>query len=344
MHFFIDESGTFTHRTDADALISTVGILVVPSTNMVRFERLFRRHRQNLPKLRGEVKGKTLTERQVSSTIDVLRKTGCLFFSSAIDLSLHSLEELESHRSGQAKGITIHLSKKHHPRMIEDLWKLRHQVEIMSMPQYVQLATLNDAIVRTLNLSTNYFAFHRPRELSEYHWAIDGKNKQKATNWEIFWHKTVMPMIQSRSLRSESFFKIEGGNYSFQKHLESELPKYLKAHAQKQSRGEAVLLRPIFTEDLRFSSEPEPGLEAVDILTNGIRRALVGNLRKSGWGPLPSLMVDWGRGECCIGLPHLGRNAVEIDHQKYSSVLRHFMIGGRKFLPANYFSKHSDAN
>ncbi len=41
----------------------------------------------------------------------------------------------------------------------------------------------------------------------------------------------------------------------------------------------------------RFSSEPEPGLELVDIVTNALRRGLVGNLNEKGWLPLRGLMI-----------------------------------------------------
>lgn len=41
-------------------------------------------------------------------------------------------------------------------------------------------------------------------------------------------------------------------------------------------------LRAVFS-DLRFSSANEMGLELVDILTNGVRRALLGNLQPEGW-------------------------------------------------------------
>ena len=49
----------------------------------------------------------------------------------------------------------------------------------------------------------------------------------------------------------------------------------------------------IFTsvESFRFSSEPEPGLELVDIVTNALRRGLIGNLGEAGWLPLRGLMI-----------------------------------------------------
>lgn len=47
----------------------------------------------------------------------------------------------------------------------------------------------------------------------------------------------------------------------------------------------------MYGESFRFSSEPEPGLELVDIVTNALRRGLAGNLGEEGWLPLRSLMI-----------------------------------------------------
>jgi len=43
--------------------------------------------------------------------------------------------------------------------------------------------------------------------------------------------------------------------------------------------------------DIRFSSQSEPGLEFVDILTNAVRRMLTGNLQKEGWKNIHRLMI-----------------------------------------------------
>ena len=47
----------------------------------------------------------------------------------------------------------------------------------------------------------------------------------------------------------------------------------------------------MYGESFRFSSEPEPGLELVDIVTNALRRGLIGNLGEPGWLPLRGLMI-----------------------------------------------------
>jgi hypothetical protein len=45
------------------------------------------------------------------------------------------------------------------------------------------------------------------------------------------------------------------------------------------------------TENFRFSWLPEPGLELVDILTNAVRRGMMGNLKYESWKDIRSLMI-----------------------------------------------------
>jgi hypothetical protein len=49
-------------------------------------------------------------------------------------------------------------------------------------------------------------------------------------------------------------------------------------------------LGPVLSESLRFSTDPEPGRELVDILTNATRRALRGNRQPEGWREIPKLL------------------------------------------------------
>jgi hypothetical protein len=50
-------------------------------------------------------------------------------------------------------------------------------------------------------------------------------------------------------------------------------------------------IKKIMTENFRFSWMPEPGLELVDILTNAVRRGMMGNLKYEGWKDIRSLMI-----------------------------------------------------
>ncbi|GGO16749.1 hypothetical protein GCM10007972_26150 [Iodidimonas muriae] len=87
---------------------------------------------------------------------------------------------------------------------------------------------------------------------------------------------------------------LPGGDYRhFQRFILAELPTYLQGIAPSVDRtyGAGINLQLMYGENFRFSSEPEPGLELVDIVTNALRRGLVGNLGEEGWPPLRGLMI-----------------------------------------------------
>jgi hypothetical protein len=85
------------------------------------------------------------------------------------------------------------------------------------------------------------------------------------------------------------------------------------------------------SESLRFSSKPEPGLELVDILTNAVRRGMVGNLKFEGWKNIRSLMIH--RKSQYIRLLSLARKvAGPRTDVPYMSMLRHFKTGGQNMF------------
>ena len=84
-------------------------------------------------------------------------------------------------------------------------------------------------------------------------------------------------------------------------------------------------------ESFRFSAEPEPGLELVDIFTNAVRRGMAGNLEIEGWGNIRSLMIH--RKHHYIGMLALADATTVLGVDvPYMSVLRHFMTGGQNMI------------
>ena len=131
MHIFIDESGTFAPQIHRRHSISAVGALVIPSSAMKGFEKLYARLRRRLPKTKGEVKGRDLSEAHVIEVARILRKIGALFEVVAVDLGMHSKEELTFHKTGQAEAMTAHLTPEHHTTLVGAIWKLRRELEDM---------------------------------------------------------------------------------------------------------------------------------------------------------------------------------------------------------------------
>jgi hypothetical protein len=88
------------------------------------------------------------------------------------------------------------------------------------------------------------------------------------------------------------------------------------------------------TESFRFSCEAEPGLELVDILVNGTRRALMGNLKLEGWRSIPELMIH--RRHHYIHIASLLRSDPQGRGWPYMPVLEHFSRCGKNMLAPRF--------
>jgi hypothetical protein len=89
-------------------------------------------------------------------------------------------------------------------------------------------------------------------------------------------------------------------------------------------------------EDFAFSSEPEFGLEAVDVLTNAIRRSLMGHLQAAGWKPIRQLMIH--RSSQYIRLVTLGSQTYS-HSPDFAEVIAGFTTGGRSMLTKALYRK-----
>ena len=336
LYIFIDESGIFAPDVGGRHSISAVGALVIPSSAMQGFERLYARLRRRLPTTKGEVKGRDLSEGEVVEVARILRRVGALFEVVAVDMGIHSKEDLVRHRSGQAKAITAHLTSDHHPNLVKQVWELRRQLEEISLQLYVQSVALGDLVYQTLNHAGTYYAFRLPRELGEYHWRIDGKDQMGITPWEKWWSTVILPMLESHTFR-EPFIGAEGGDYRWQERFRTRPSDYKLRFVNDSQSGKFFDLRMLMTEDFRFSSDPEFGLEAVDIVTNTIRRSLSGNFARAGWMAIPQLMIQ--RASHCIRLISLSRESASAQRLPYAKVMDDFRRGGRAMFPKRYFEE-----
>ena len=329
MRIFIDESGTFI----GEANISAVGALIVPDMHFAGFEKLYGRLRRNLPKERGEVKGRLLSEEHVGGVIEILHKLGCLFEVVAIDSASHVDDDVEAHRAKQAEHLTKHLTAEHHETVIREVWELRKQLEELPLQLYLQSCAMSELVYNVLNHANLYYAFRIAKELGEYHWVIDAKDRNKVTAWENWWSTVVLAMIESKSFR-EPFIAAEGADYRAHERFRTEVSDYKKRFMKERERGDVFDLNPILKEDLRFSSDAEYGLEAVDILVIVVRRSLAGNFRREGWLPVRKIMVHWGQHYIrLISLAAAERGPPKIS---YGQLLSDFCTGGRNMLPPRY--------
>lgn len=328
MHIYIDESGNFIRRPDGGPSISTIGALVLRDTAISGFEKLYGRLRTKLPKDRDEVKGRLLTESQILEVCKILKKVGAIFQVTATDLSLQSDADVERHQKIQAEKITENVTDEFTDSQRDYIFGLRNQLEKMSPQLYLQAVLLTDLIYGTLEIADMYHSLRWPKELGEYHWVIDAKGANGQTNWEKWWEETLLPMLESKSVR-KPLAKFELGDYSAQARYMTSPSEYKSTVYGINPAEDYLDLRKVMKEDLRFSSKAEFGLEAVDILTNAIRRSLNGNLQRNGWLPIRELMIH--RKGQYFSLVSLGPE-MTVKGSRYNGVLKDFESGGRTML------------
>ena len=179
-----------------------------------------------------------------------------------------------------------------------------------------------------------YHCQRNPKEQAEFHWVVDAKDKGLVTDWEDWWSKTLVIWLQAASIDKPAQM-LPGGDYRhFKRFFLTELPAYLQPVAPKVRTGVAagLDLQMMYRESFRFSSEPELGLELVDIVTNALRRAMIGNLGVEGWLPLRGLMIH--RSDIYASL--LSLKATEgVATKPYRKVLNRFREGGRIMAAPN---------
>ena len=163
----------------------------------------------------------------------------------------------------------------------------------MPIPLFLQAITVFDAIDGIIRHVPLYFAQRRPEVLGNFEWIVDGKDPARVTRWEAWWSYYARGALSTRS-RNHPAPYLEGADYSH----------FARFDGAAGVSGESGVDLNLLLANLRFSFLSEAGLELVDILVNAIRRALVGNLARKGWGGIPGLMtgtlcfpfgVGWGR-------------------------------------------------
>ena len=270
-----------------------------------------------------------LGENEVAAVIDLLGNADVFFEIGVIDMGMHSDDEIAAHKSRQEHGITSHLTEEHHENLRKQVIELRAQLAQMSNQLYIQSVLTFEVIAKVLRHSTIYFSQRLPRELAPFSWVIDAKDRSKATPWEEWWALVIMPMLQSKFLREPMGHLIDADYSHYDQRYKTIPNEYIKRMFKDPTAMEAIDLKKIISENFRFSPGSEPGLEIVDILTNAVRRAMIGNLQFDGYRGLPSLMIH--RGSHYINLISLASENPR-SSPSYMAVLNHFKHGGKNML------------
>ena len=252
MHIFLDESGNFTGIGDGTHP-SAVGALVVPNYALKDVLREYTTIRKNLPQENGHVKGRSLSEPQVASVIELLTSLPVLFEATVIDVGLHSVEGLELHRTDQASAFDKNRRIAVHVSMQRDLKQLQERLEALPLQLYVQSVLTFELVHSVINNASLYFAQRKPEELSIFNWVIDAKQFSKPiTPWEDWWLTVIPAMLQSKSAR-KPFKKLEGADYSHFARSETEWQERGFPGQETPKDGKAIDIKKILSESYHYN-------------------------------------------------------------------------------------------
>jgi len=218
----------------------------------------------------------------------------------------------------------------HKESVVKETLELKERLKSMSLQLYTQSALIGELAYNVLNEANMYYSFRFPKELGEYHWIIDAKDRNRVTPWEDWWSTLIAAMVESKSFR-KPMIGAEDGNYKWHDRFRTELSEYKRQFVNDPDKGDFVNSRLVMKEDFRFSSDAEFGLEAADILVNAVRRSLAGNFERSGWLPITSLMINFV--DPCIRLLSFSNEGKVPGNVPYANVLADFEKGGRVMLP-----------
>lgn len=247
-----------------------------------------------------------------------------------MDMNLCADSDVDAHKARQAEGLTETLTDEHQPEMVENVWRLRRQLEGMPRQIYAQSVALTDLVWRAFQHGQLYHCQRMPGELANYAWHIDAKNGHKVTWHEEWWRTCVMPQLQSRSLR-EPAKMLRGGDYSayLRKFPLQKIPTFLDPHAKDRRGDKCHNLRSIFGNIEFKDSVDEPGIQIADVLSNAVRRALSGRLQRPGWKALEKLMIHSKQG--AIVIKKFGHPTTRA-RPSYAGIVNEMNFGGRSML------------
>lgn len=331
MYVFIDEAGGFQVPTRPNQ-VSCVAALVIPET----FARtLFRKIRRDIGWWRvggREVKGSQLDERKMAELVRVVRRFDVLLIGVAIDMGLHTEAGLSRHRHQQSTTIRRAVTGTMNFALRERIERLASQIEALPNQLYVQSVLLTTLVQTAMQTATLYYAQRIPKILSAFVWRVDAKD-QTLTKYERLWSDVVGPFLQTRSL-SSPLLQMEGADYSFFEKFcgqSAEPPPHLKGRVAESDEPFQYFEMNQVLADLRFCrSHTLTGLQVVDMLAAGIRRACNGTLQQEGWKELGRLMPGAQKGTEIVrflALEDLPNKAVP-----YAKVLRTWKVDGRRVI------------
>lgn len=332
VHIYIDESGSFIPLDDAKSKASAVAALVVPSPRRAEFVRAFRKLRRKLRPGVVEMKGSSVSEVEAAQFFDLFRHFDVIVEAVVTDAGRLGRDDVSKFKEQQGHKLLEHITREHHPSLIEELLQLQATINTTANQLFVQAFCTIQLVARLLETATMYYSQRLPRELGAFHWRCDAKGK-RVTAFEDMWTKLILPVIQTQT-GSQPSGMIPGGDYSYYDRFN--LPP--ESGQQLPDGHYRTDLMGVLNEDFQFAdSRNDLGIQAVDVIVSTLTRALNGSLRRPGWLGLGDLLV--GRRERTIQIvslsPYPGKAGREpITNEHWIKVITDLQARGKPMLTA----------
>ena len=275
MFIFVDESGTFTTAPGHDSWC-VIAAYVCPESSRSKIERLVRTLRLECNGGK-ETKLKHLSEEQYIAFLESVTKMDGAVFAVAVDIGLHSTENIILHRENQADGVTRHIDMLRYDSAKQGLRKLADEIRQLPPQLYTQLMCQVVLFHKILSRAPLYFVQRFPVTLGHFRWRIDSKDTVP-TRYENAFRLILPGLLQSISME-EPMLMLEGADYShFERFYfpEGQEPQFLKTDYGLE-HGAVNDLGKMVREDFKFvDSASMAGVQIADLFSSGIRRLLMG--------------------------------------------------------------------
>ncbi|HEX4840252.1 MAG TPA: hypothetical protein VFU89_07425, partial [Rhabdochlamydiaceae bacterium] len=259
--------------TAAKEAVTCVAALVIPDSQLDAVNTWFL-------KLESEygqtIKGRKIDQPFRDRILKELLNFDVFVECTAIDMSLHSISNIETHRDNRATFI-----ENNPPTQNPFLQKMKtsfaERIRATKAPLYLQTNLMWNLVELVLRHATIYYSQKKPEELGVFHWIIDPKEAGKITAYENLWKELVLPYLQCRP----SFTCIEGHDYTHLERFaisEKDIEQLHTDSGKKLCKEDRPLdLKKIMTEYLEFPNDKDaPCLRLVDVIVNAIFRCLNG--------------------------------------------------------------------
>ena len=315
MFIFVDESGTFTNATTKDSWC-VVAAYVCPEASRRAVDRLIEKLRLDCNEGR-ETKLKHICDDRYSAFLKELAKLGGIVFAVAVDISLHTTEEVLLHRDRQAEGVLYSLDKMLHDSAKKGLQALADEIRALPAQLYTQLMCQVQLFHKVLTRAPLYFVQRNPIALGHFRWRIDCKDTVP-TRYENAFRLALPGLLQSISLR-DPMPMLEGTNYKYFNRFSFPIgqePTFLRSD-YGIDHGEVSDVGKMVREDFKFvNSTSMAGVQVADLLAAGVRRLLMGGFSdpESIAQLIGSNMVQAKKGESSVSLISLDQIGEASEH------------------------------